>query len=131
MDLCEVKEEPMAGRSLQGKAILVVEDEALIAMNVESWLQDAGARDIQSVRRLSAAREALNGDSVFDAVILDLHLADGDASPLLETLQKRAIPVMVTTGDAAFLGDLPNPKLIVLDKPFSESAFISGLLRLL
>jgi DNA-binding NtrC family response regulator len=126
-----LKEEPMAGQVLRGKAILVVEDEALIAMNVESWLEDAGVQDIHSVRHLSAAREALSGDCVFDAVILDLHLADGDASSLLETLEKKAIPVMVTTGDAAFLNESSNPKLIVLDKPFSESAFISGLLRLL
>ena len=129
---CQPQDEATAPRPLIGKAVLVIEDEALIAMNIESWLEDAGVANVQTVRRLSCARDALRNELAFDVVVLDLHLADGDASSLIGLLEQRAIPVIITTGDPGLLGEPPHlPHAIVLDKPFSEEEFISALLRLM
>ena len=129
---CQPQDEATAPRPLIGKAVLVIEDEALIAMNIESWLEDAGVANVQTVRRLSCARDALRNELAFDVVVLDLHLADGDASSLIGRLEQRAIPVIITTGDPGLLAEpLSLPHTIVLDKPFSEDEFISALLRLM
>jgi DNA-binding NtrC family response regulator len=78
--------------------VLLVEDEALIAMNVESCLQDAGAATIKLTSSLASARAALDEGKPFDAAVVDLHVADGNANPLIEVLSERGIPVVVTTG---------------------------------
>ena len=57
---------------LLGKSVLIIEDELLIAMNLESWLREAGAARVEVVHRLSSARDALNMESSFDVAVLDL-----------------------------------------------------------
>jgi CheY-like chemotaxis protein len=113
---------------LTGKSVLVVEDEPLIAMTVESGLQDAGATAIRIAASISAARIAINVGAVFDAAVIDLHVADGDASSLIEVLTERGIPVVVTTGDSA---DREAPDLskalAVLRKPYPEADLIKVL----
>jgi DNA-binding NtrC family response regulator len=118
-------------RPLTNKAFLVVEDEALIAMNVESWLQDAGAARVEMVYRLSSARAALDKNDLFDAAIVDFRLADGDASLLIRWLHDRNIPVVVTTGDPLALREHEGPTVTLLEKPYSEKAFIDAIAALL
>jgi hypothetical protein len=50
-----------------------------------------------------------------DAVLLDWNLAEGKASAVLAELRRRAIPVVVVTGDPCSVGDVGVP---VLGKPF-------------
>ena len=118
-------------RLLANKTFLVVEDEALIAMNVESWLQDAGAARVEMVHRLSSARAALDKSDLFDAAIVDFRLADGDASLLIGWLHDRNIPVVVTTGDPLALREHEGGTVTLLEKPYSEKAFIDSIATLL
>ena len=66
-------------------------------MNLESWLcgRPAAAR-VEVVHRLSSAGDALNMESSFDVAVLDLVLADGDASPLTKVLRQLGIPFVIT-----------------------------------
>ena len=84
---------------LAGKSVLIVEDEALIAMSVEFCLQDAGAAVVKIANSIALAQSALDEGIPFDAAVVDLHLADGNASPLIQVLSERGIAVVVTTGD--------------------------------
>jgi DNA-binding response OmpR family regulator len=110
---------------LTGKSFLLMEDEPLIAMDVENSLRDAGASVIRTVGSVIQAQSAIRDGVGFDAAIVDLHLSDGDASPLVTVLSRRGIPVIVTTGDGPddTQPDLRNA-VAILRKPFREDELI-------
>jgi DNA-binding NtrC family response regulator len=83
---------------LAGKSVLIIEDEALIALSVESFLQDAGAA-VVIANSIALAQSALDKGIPFDAAVVDLRLADGNASPLIQVLSERGIAVVIPTGD--------------------------------
>src|ERR1700730_7236412 len=83
---------------LAGKSVLIIEDEAPIAMSVEFCLQDAGAAVVKIANSIALAQSALDEGIPFDAAVVDLSVADGNASPLVQVLSERGIPVVVTTG---------------------------------
>ncbi|MFC4254438.1 response regulator [Altererythrobacter xixiisoli] len=55
--------------------VLIVEDDALLAMAIEEALADAG---VQHVTTCATADEALHALDAVDAIVLDVHLADRD-----------------------------------------------------
>jgi CheY-like chemotaxis protein len=57
--------------------ILVVEDDAVLALSMEEALLDAGARQVEVCRTTDAALEALRRAKP-DVLVLDVHLADRD-----------------------------------------------------
>ena len=69
---------------LAGKSVLIIEDEALIAMSVEFCLQNAGAAVVKIANSIALAQSALDEGIPFDAAVVDLHLADGNASSLVQ-----------------------------------------------
>jgi CheY-like chemotaxis protein len=107
---------------LAGKSILVVEDESLIAMNVEYSLNDAGAATVIVASSVAQAQAALT-KGTYDAAIVDFRLLDSDASVLIDALSGREIPVVVTTGDSFVQADL-SKKVAVLRKPYSDRDLI-------
>ena len=70
--------------------ILLVEDDEALAQAVGSYLRSK-AFLIDSVPSLAQARACLAGAS-YAAVLLDLHLADGDGLALMPTLRRLAQP---------------------------------------
>ena len=84
---------------LDGRVVLVVEDEALIAMQLEFALLDAGATVIGPVAHLDEAHEALAEREV-DLALLDVDLAGVDVFPVADRLRERAVPFAFHTGHA-------------------------------
>ena len=67
--------------------VLIVEDDAVLALAVEDALIEAGARDIAIAATTSQAIERLRDGDV-ETVILDVHLADrGDGWAIAEVLR--------------------------------------------
>ena len=106
-------------KSLEGRRILVVEDEYLIAMEVEDMLRDLGAEVVGPFGRLEPALAAVHREELHGAV-LDVKL-DGDTTDqLAAALVSKGIPVLLTTGFESeqlppTLQELPR-----LGKPFDE-----------
>jgi DNA-binding response OmpR family regulator len=75
---------------------LVVEDEPLIAMDIEAVLQAEGF----AVEHCASREEALKSIEVKtpSAAILDVHLKDGDATDNAAALRARGVPVMFCSG---------------------------------
>jgi CheY-like chemotaxis protein len=96
------------GLPLGGMSVLIVEDEALIALSVESCLLDAGAALVKIANSRAAAQSALEEDIPFDAAIVDLVLSNEDASPIIQILSEQGIPFVVSTGADI---DLEHPAL--------------------
>jgi len=110
----------MEPRLLAGLDLVIIEDEVLLRKQITAHLQSLGA-EVTAVGSLQAARQTL-ADLTFDFALLDIHLADGRGTALLE---ERAFSpntgVVVMTADGAVSGAVECMRLGALDylvKPF-------------
>ncbi len=90
---------PASNQSLHGKRILVVEDQALVALDLQAMLEDDGAAVIGPFGGLAAALGAVSGQAI-DAAILDVDLGEEDVLPLADRLVERGVPFVFHTGHA-------------------------------
>ena len=116
-------------RSLDGKLVLVVEDEAIIGMMICSEIEHVGGVAIGPVSSVAAAIKEI-ATSRLDAAILDAKLVDGDAAKLAITLAARCIPFVVTSGyeQRTLPKDLRSAPFIA--KPISVSLLVEAIGRL-
>src|SRR3954451_10208733 len=77
--------------------VLVVEDEALIAMLVEDMIHDSGGEIVGSAGKLSDAVD-LARQAQADVALLDLNLAGALAYPVADVLRERGIPIGSASG---------------------------------
>jgi DNA-binding response OmpR family regulator len=86
--------------TFQGKSILVIEDEALIALSLTLACAEKG---MKVVGPISAFAEAVTlcQSGKFDAAIVDLQLDSPDLFAPCEILPSRSVPFVVYTGCAA------------------------------
>jgi CheY-like chemotaxis protein len=85
------------GADLAGARVLVVEDDALIGLDIRDGLEDAGATVVGPIGRLDQAFEAL-ADGALDAAVLDVNLAGEHVFPLADELAERGIPFLFLSG---------------------------------
>jgi CheY-like chemotaxis protein len=120
-----------AGNALEGVRVLVAEDEALIALDLETTLRGLGCAVVGPTPTV-ADTLALLANERPDAVLLDLDLMDGWSEPVAEALDAAGVPFVLMTGyqqdelDAPVLRDAP-----CLAKPFDPESLRSVLLDLL
>jgi len=81
---------------LSGLRILVVEDDLLIAMEIEERLCGFGCEVVGPYGRLGEAFAAATDN--LDGAILDLNLRGEYTFRLIERLQARSVPVIVCSG---------------------------------
>ncbi|WP_300216935.1 response regulator [Bradyrhizobium sp.] len=80
--------------------ILVVEDEYLIALDLDAALRTGGYRVIGPASNVSAALELLKAERP-DAAILDVNLAGQWVTPVAEVLQAMSVPFILASGYVA------------------------------
>jgi CheY-like chemotaxis protein len=98
--------------------LLVVEDEALIAMMAEDLLEALGHQVIATAATLADAHHACDAAG-FDAALLDVNL-NGDSSMELATkLKANGVPFAFTTGYGAGGIDPRHADMPVLTKPYA------------
>lgn len=110
---------------LKGKRILVVEDEALIAVMVEDMLSDLGSIVVGPAATIEAALALAHTESI-DAAILDVNVRGERIDPVAEALFARGIPVLFATG----YGEVrlaSGAKATVIDKPYTQEKLARGL----
>jgi DNA-binding response OmpR family regulator len=116
---------------LSGKRCLVIEDELLIALDIQQELEAAGA-EVVCAATLEDAAAALRGRR-FDLGLLDLRLGgSGETSlPIARALEDAGTPfVFLTgaTGDAAEIAVFGRP---ILEKPFLSHALMGAVQKAL
>ena len=80
-------------------SLLVVEDEALIAMELESILCEAGHKVLGAAATLSRALDLVERlEPMLDAVLLDANLGGQSSLPVARRLADAGIPFVVTSG---------------------------------
>jgi CheY-like chemotaxis protein len=114
---------------LSGRRVLVVEDEALVAMLVEDALLDAGASVIGPAATVAEALALLERETP-EAAVLDLNLAGETSTPVADALAARGVPFVVATGYGA--DGLPpgHAAVPVLAKPYDPDDLTAALSRL-
>jgi DNA-binding response OmpR family regulator len=101
--------------------ILIVDDEPLIAMLAEEWLEEMGHAAVGPAYSLAAALSLVEDD--LDAAILDVTLGPDTSYPLAERLRERGVPFAFATGHGL---DALNPVhrgVSQLLKPFGFETF--------
>ena len=109
--------------SLAGRAILVVEDQALIALDITQALEAAGAA-VTTTNTLKHALILVEHDGLCGA-ILDHALGDGDSSLLCTRLTERGIPFLIYSGHATVGGACKDA--LHISKPAAEGALVAAL----
>ena len=114
---------------LSGQRVLVVEDEALVAMLIEDGLRDAGAKVVgtaTTVEHAMAMIEAAMLDGGLTSVVLDLNLGGKLAHAVADKLASLSVPFVIATGydENCNLGRHTNAPLI--QKPFSSNILTSA-----
>lgn len=101
------------------KRVLVVEDDPLLAMDMEAWIEYRFNASVVLALTLSEAYAAL--DEKIDLTILDVNLADGQTFDLARLLKKTQIPFVFVCGHA--LADFPSDirNAAYVGKPWTES----------
>lgn len=115
---------PLAGRS-----ILVVEDEMLVLMNIETALSDLGCT-ATSAATVDEALKVMSGTR-FDAAMLDVNLRGEKSYPVADALALLGIPFVFSTGYARH-GDRPDlDDRPVLRKPYLRGHLVEALSALI
>lgn len=83
---------------MQGPLVLIVEDEALIALALTDDLETAGYGVAGPFQRVSDTLRWLEGQTP-DVAIIDIHLRDGSSAELARVLRDRDVPFIVFSGD--------------------------------
>lgn len=103
---------------LAGRRILVVEDEMLIAMEVEAHLQAAGCEVVGPAGSIEAARRLIE-ETVIDAALLDANLFGQPVDELAAALARRGIPFAFATGYGREALPVGHGSAPILPKPFT------------
>lgn len=116
---------------LGGAPVLIVEDQAFIALDIAFAVEDAGGMVVGPAPSIKKALELLNVHAILGA-ILDVNLPDGDISPVVDGLLNLNIPMVLQSGVGlpAHL-DRRFPGLIVLIKPVAATALVTRLYALM
>jgi CheY-like chemotaxis protein len=118
--------EIMSGQ-LDGRLVLVVEDEPLVALHVQEFLKRAGARVLLAhalpTARVHARHPALS------AAVLDHGLKKNDTSEIYTILKERRIPFVLYSGYSNIHGDCADGELV--HKPAPPHVLVTTLAGML
>jgi DNA-binding response OmpR family regulator len=107
-------------RPLSGLDILMLEDEPLVALDIEELLLQNGARTVEITASVATAREIVTSRP-FSAIVLDVKLSDGSGLELLPLLRSLQIPAVIATGYSGLEVD----GLPVIQKPYSGTHLVN------
>jgi CheY-like chemotaxis protein len=101
--------------SLRGARVLIVEDEAMLSLNLETILRDMGCVVAGTADKVDAALEIAR-TTEFDVALLDVNLNGRRVDPVAEALRARGTPIVFTTGYGRTAASG-----LVLEKPYDAA----------
>src|SRR3954452_25195679 len=108
--------------ALNGRNLLIVEDEYMIAADLARALEDRGANVIGPAASVEDALELLDAEHQIDGAILDINLRGQRVYPVAEALRARGVPFVFASGYDSWV--IPDAYASVprLEKPVSTRA---------
>lgn len=107
--------------AIPASSVMLVEDEALVAMSVNELMTDFGFSVVGPFGRVSEAAAALKKGGI-DAAILDINLGGELVYPLAEKLIEAKVPFIFVTGYGPESIDRRFAMVPVLQKPIEREA---------
>jgi CheY-like chemotaxis protein len=115
-------------RPLQGRRILVIEDDYLVAEIVSEMLQDAGAAVLGPFGWRDEALNFISHNSAgFDAALLDVNLHGQVSYPIADALIERDIHFAFATGYGAGVLEEAYRSYHRCEKPFQQKTLMAAL----
>ena len=103
---------------LAGCRILIVEDEYLIAIELDRWLQEAHAEVIGPAPSVEQALDLIEDEGAPDVAVLDINLGAGETVyPVADRLAALGVPFLFATGDVRSRNELSYRDRPRLEKP--------------
>lgn len=90
----------MLDGSSEARRVLIVEDEPLLAMNIEDMLTELGHLVTGTATRIDKALSLAEAGE-FNLAVLDINLAGSNTFQVAAVLRKRGIPFIFTSGYGA------------------------------
>jgi DNA-binding NtrC family response regulator len=118
-------------RALKGVRLLVVEDDAILLMELEEILQEAGAEIVGRCRTVQDALASVEKDAI-SAAVLDVRIGNVTIAPVARQLGRRGTPFFFYTGQV-----VSDPALEewrgckVVAKPAQAHTIVSAVVDLL
>lgn len=113
---------------LSGRRVLIVEDESLVAMLLETILEDMGCTPVGPASTVTEGLSMVATDEPLDAALLDVNVAGSQVFPVAQALKDRGVPFVFSTGYGQ--GGLPDVwrGQSTIQKPFTEAAVRDALM---
>lgn len=122
----------MTTGALDGARVLLLEDEFLIAMDVEQLCRDHGAGDVSILRSISETQGDGFDFSEYDVAIIDVMLGGVSSLAFAQRLKERSVPFIFASGysdaDEAFSS---FPDVAVINKPYASDELLGAVSRAL
>lgn len=107
---------------MQTVKVLIVEDEVLVAMDLEATLEDLGFVSVGIAADSAAALELVAARP--DVALVDVNLRDGPTGPAVgqKLANEYSIPVVFMTANPRMLAHIGPGPVGVVQKPFDSQA---------
>ena len=103
---------------MTAKRILIVEDEPLIAMMLEDFLESLGHKVHAHCETLGDAIEVIEGGG-FDGAVLDVNLRGEHVWPAAKLMREKSLPFLIASGGHVDEPPAEFAAVPMLDKPFT------------
>tara|TARA_R110000764_G_scaffold69756_3_gene144236 strand:+ start:509 stop:886 length:378 start_codon:yes stop_codon:yes gene_type:complete len=115
--------------ALNGRRVLIVEDESLVAMLLETILEDMGCLPVGPASTVDEGLALASEQAQLDAALLDVNVAGRQIFPVAEILKSRGVPFVFSTGYGE--SGLPDEwrGQPTIQKPFTEAAIRDALMQ--
>ncbi|GLQ21158.1 response regulator [Algimonas porphyrae] len=114
----------------RSKRVIIVEDDALIALDIEDILLGAGLDVIGCFHTVSAAMDQIDRD-VPDLALLDYNLGSETSIPIAERLKELNVPFLFISGQTqrVVLSDMKTTHKVI-GKPFQPKRLVSEVISM-
>jgi CheY-like chemotaxis protein len=111
--------------------MLVVEDEFLIALDIQRVLESVGVKTVVTASRVAQALDLVMSSGPFDAAVLDLKLERDSSAPVAERLRDSGVPFIFLTGGSMSDETRRFPDVPVIGKPFDSDGLLAALAKVM
>lgn len=117
--------------ALQNVKVFVVEDESLVAMQLEDMLFDLGCDVVGIAMRLARAHEMLDSGLEVQVAILDVNIGGEKIYPIAERFRKVGVPIVFATGYGRSGVEEEWQGCTILQKPYTTQQIETSILSLI
>ncbi|OYY72013.1 MAG: hypothetical protein B7Y47_04825 [Sphingomonas sp. 28-63-12] len=120
-----------APRRMTKETLMIVEDDALVAMDLNDALEDAGYKMLDLTDRQEAALNVAKAEKPHLALVNISLAGNDDGIELSEHLKAMGIPVLLISGQASRASSAKSVAIGSMPKPYSSAAMVAAVAYLL